>query len=1150
MTGSCGGHGVGGVRDMSETTPARANARTAAGARLRDAAFVTLAYALLALSMLAANRLFAGGSMVWLAGGLLLGCLLRRGGVAASWWLPPCLLVVDAGIRALWMQSLAGSAPASVLWPLAAALAAADMAEVMLAGWLLRRSLMGDGGIAFHRLAAGVGAAAVLAPAIGASVAAVALQQFAGQPLRDTAVAWWGGHLLGLLALTPAIVAWNRGRLRALLAARSRAFWGALLVLLLAASLPAWSAIALGAQPWPLVPLTVVLVASVLLFATSAVGGFGSALLGCCAALAVPVFTAIAGSAGNPSAGLSPVVAGLAVALLALAPLLASVLLEQRDAAVVKAQLAEQRLQALVERTPGLVAQLGRDLRYRFANRGFLQWHGLDEEQVVGRATAEIFEPALAARLDSRMNRALAGQAQQFDLAMPDGRELRTRLEPQFDADGSVDGFYLLAEDVSWRGQGARRFEAMLEAAEALLVIGAGGRITQANAAAAHLFGLEPDALLQRPLAELLGAASATQLQQALQDARTQPSASIDPLHLSARRGDDEFPLQIRLTSLPGDNGAQIAASLRDLGPELGLGERLQHQQALAQVMLDAVNDAVIACDAQARIVAFNPVAETLTGWTREDACGLPLQQVLRMVGAEPGSAPPSPLELALQDNREVHLQPEAALLRRDGEKMPIEASALPVRDADGNVVGAVMAFHDLSETRATAMKMSHLAQHDYLTDLPNRVLLRDRLSQALAAAERGSKGALLFVDLDFFKKINDTLGHQAGDKVLQEVARRLVDAVRADDTVSRQGGDEFVLLLVRLADPRDAARVAEKLILAVEQPFHVEGQVLHISASVGIALFPQDARDIKTLMTQADTALYHAKEAGRGRYSYFTGVMSERADQRMRVEHDLRFALANEDFFLAYQPKVRLPEGRITGMEALVRWRRSDNGQVVAPDDFIPVAEETGLITALDEWVMREACRQNRAWQDAGIAPVPVSVNVSLARFDPERVLAHVRATLAETGMAPQWLEIEFTESQMFTHLERAQELIARLKELGVKVAMDDFGTGYSSLGYLVRYKFDALKIDRSFVQGLPDDPKHSAIVQAIVAMARALDYRVIAEGVEDQSQADALLRHGCHEMQGYLYSRPLPAAEFVSLLQRGTLVAPPLAPVLSREA
>jgi diguanylate cyclase (GGDEF)-like protein len=439
----------------------------------------------------------------------------------------------------------------------------------------------------------------------------------------------------------------------------------------------------------------------------------------------------------------------------------------------------------------------------------------------------------------------------------------------------------------------------------------------------------------------------------------------------------------------------------------------------------------------------------------------------------------------------------------------------------------------------AMAQKMSLLAQHDYLTDLPNRVLLQDRLSQALATIDRGSRGALLFLDLDFFKQINDSIGHHAGDRVLQEVARRLKENVRADDTVSRQGGDEFVLLLVRLADPRDAARVAEKLIQSIEQPIEFEGQQLRVSASIGIALFPQDARDTQTLMKQADTALYHAKEAGRGRYSYFTGIMSARAEQRMRVEHDLRFALANEDLFLAFQPKVTLPDGRITGMEALVRWRRCDTGEVVPPNEFIPLAEEIGLITAIDEWVMREACRQNRAWQDAGLPAIPVSVNVSLARFDPERLLASVAAVIEQTGIAPHWLEIEFTESQMFGQLERAQALISQLKGLGVQVAIDDFGTGYSGLSYLMRYRFDVLKIDRSFVQGLPDDPRNKAIVQAIVAMARALDYRVVAEGVETSAQADALSAYGCSEMQGFLYGRPLPASEFAGVLRRGSIIA-----------
>jgi diguanylate cyclase (GGDEF)-like protein/PAS domain S-box-containing protein len=560
----------------------------------------------------------------------------------------------------------------------------------------------------------------------------------------------------------------------------------------------------------------------------------------------------------------------------------------------------------------------------------------------------------------------------------------------------------------------------------------------------------------------------------------------------------------------------------------------LYDEKERAQVTLDSIGDAVVACDTAMRITSLNPVAETLTGWSAPEALGKPFQEVVRLIDLESGAAALSPMKVAIGENRIVGLQADSALVRRDGMRSPVEDSAAPIRDRHGKVIGGVMVFHDVSESRAMALKMSHMAQHDCLTDLPNRVLLQDRLSQALTAISRGGGGALLFMDLDHFKRINDTLGHEGGDEVLQLLARRLADVVRPDDTVSRQGGDEFVLLLPRLADPHGAARVAEKAIAAIEQPIQLKGRTLHISASVGIALFPQDAADAKTLIKQADTALYHAKRAGRGRFHYFTDAMSSKAEQRMQVEHDLRKAIQNGDLFLAYQPKVRAPGGQIIGMEALVRWRRADTGEIVSPAVFIPVAEESGLIVNLDQWVMYEACRQNSAWQQAGLPRVPVSVNVSLARLDAERLVRQVRSTLAATGLAPEWLDIEFTETQMFSHPESAQQLVEQLREIGTQVTMDDFGTGFSSLSYVARYRFDALKIDQSFVRGLPGDVKHVAIVKAIVSMARALEYRVVAEGVETRAQADTLLQLGCSEMQGYLYSRPIPADEF-SVLLRG---------------
>jgi len=1101
--------------------------------RLRSGVAIALAYAIVALPLLVAARPHGAAAMLWAGNGLLLGWLLRRDAKAAPSALVLCLLA-DVVARLM-----AGALPLTSI-----GLAIADLLEVAVAWVLLHQWRQHHADAAAERgvpVALGIGA--LVAPALGAAIAASWLYLFADARWNDTFFPWWLGHALGLLAVTPVVLAWDRAQWQRLIAGdRAKTFWVMLLVVPLACIVLRISSVA------------VLLVSLVLLLAAASIGVLGTAILGLLAVVAV-AWLALAGD--TPTGWIDPALVapavqfGLAIAVGTLAPLLASLLARQRDVAARRAQVASERMRTIAQHTPGLIAQLDRDLRYLYVNPGYLQWHGTREEDVLGRTPNDFLGEAQVARLATRMQRALAGQTQQFEMQMPDGRRLRTRYEPQFGEDGMIDGFYMLAEDISWRAQAEQRMDDLLAAADAMLVIDDSGRVVQVNPGAIRLFGGTRETLLASSLASLVTEPSRAPLLDEMQRLRDSVDAdTAEWIALSGRKDDDRsFPIALRLSRLAGDTPL-IVAAIRDTGEQAELATALQQEQAVAQRVLGTIGDAVVACDGNGQITSFNPVAEDLTGWRNGEAIGQSIDKVLRLVDPATGRPVTSPLQAALDSNGVAGLPPDSVLLRRDGVRSPIAASAAPVHDADGSLIGAVMVFHDVSESRAIAMKMSHLAQHDYLTDLPNRVLLHDRLAQALAASERGQKGALLFVDLDFFKKINDTLGHQAGDKVLQEVARRLVEVVRVDDTVSRQGGDEFVLLLVRLADPRDAARVAEKLIVAIEQPFHVEGQALHISASVGIALFPQDARDVKMLMKQADTALYHAKESGRGRYSYFTGVMSEKADLRMRMEHDLRLALANEDFFLVYQPKVMQPEGRITGMEALVRWRRCDTGEIVPPDEFIPVAEETGLIVALDEWVMHEACRQNKAWQQSGLASVPVSVNVSLARFDPERLITHVRSVLARTGMDPRCLEIEFTESQMFTHLERAQLLISQLKELGVQVTVDDFGTGYSSLGYLMRYKFDALKIDRSFVQGLPDDPAHSAIVRAIIGMAHALDYRVVAEGVETFAQADLLQAHGCHEMQGFLYSRPVSATDFAGLLRNSTITPAARYEGLSRSA
>lgn len=808
----------------------------------------------------------------------------------------------------------------------------------------------------------------------------------------------------------------------------------------------------------------------------------------------------------------------------------------ERSGAARQAQSMAQRLDRLVERTPALIARFGRDLRHRAANPAYLEWHARDAADVVGTSILELYGEQAAGALGSSVQRALAGLAQRTRLRVG-ARQLEVALEPEFGVDGTVEGFQLFGQDVTWRDQSARRLQAMLDAAyEPGALLDASGMVVSINDRLRDSLLTTRDALVGRPFADWLDSASRPQWTMLLERARAQPGAhgmgSGSPVE-AQRAGGEAFPVEVAIAYVPGEDPPRFVATLRDLAAARAAEQAIDDARAQSRTAVDALGEPMLVCDSAMRITLMNPAAARLCGCNERDAVGRPLDEIVRLVNPADGSPRTPTMREAIAKGLNVRADDERAVIDREGRQHWVEDSASPVRDRHGVVVGGVMLLHDVSQARTLANTLAHMAQHDALTRLPNRVLLQDRLSQAVAAIPRGGKGALLYLDLDFFKHINDSLGHPAGDHVLQEVARRLVAGVREDDTVSRQGGDEFVLLLNRLADPRDAARVAEKLIRSIEEPIPFQGQDLHVSASIGIALFPQDGRDVPTIMKQADTALYSAKEAGRCRYSYFTDVMSERAEARMRTEHDLRIALGNEDFLLYFQPRVDQRDRRVIGFEALLRWKRPD-GRIVAPDEFLEVAEQTGLIVQIDEWVMREACRQSREWQALGLPVVPVSVNISLARFDAERLVNHVRTVLLETGASPASLEIEFIESQMFAQQDRGQHVIAELKTLGVQVAVDDFGRGFSSLNYLVQYKFDTLKIDRSFVAGLPE-PKHLAIVQAIVAMGQALDYRVVAEGVETHEQADILASFGCTEMQGFLFSRPLPAEQLPALLRNG---------------
>lgn len=586
-------------------------------------------------------------------------------------------------------------------------------------------------------------------------------------------------------------------------------------------------------------------------------------------------------------------------------------------------------------------------------------------------------------------------------------------------------------------------------------------------------------------------------------------------------------------------DNALVPQALRNVIERLKVQRRLYLAQARAEITLNSIGDAVLSVDMDGCVDYLNVAAEQLTGWSRAEACGRAIGEVLDIVDGATGDPIINPVEYVLQNDTVREMAGETVLVGRSGGRIPIEDSAAPIHDWDGRLVGAVMVFRDISSTVALASRMRHLAQHDFLTNLPNRVLLNDRVTQALASARRNdTHPALLFLDLDRFKHINDSLGHAVGDQLLQAVSERLVASVRSSDTVSRHGGDEFVILLANERRPHDAALAAEKILLALSTPFLIDGHQLHTSTSIGISAFPLDGLDAAVLVKNADTAMYHAKERGRNNYQFFRADMNTRAVERQQIESNLRRALERQEFTLHYQPKIDLETGCIRGVEALLRWRHPELG-LVAPDRFIVIAEECGLIVPIGRWVLGEACAQAVRWRAQGIAPVSIAVNVSALEFRHRDFFDHALAIFNATGVDPACLQLELTETVLMRDVASSAGLLAKFKAMGVQIAVDDFGTGYSSLSYLNQFPIDVLKIDQSFVKAIDRNAKHNgAIVSAVIGMGKNLHQRVIAEGVEDAHQLAFLKSHGCNEGQGYFFSRPIEALQMQSMLASGACV------------
>ena len=472
----------------------------------------------------------------------------------------------------------------------------------------------------------------------------------------------------------------------------------------------------------------------------------------------------------------------------------------------------------------------------------------------------------------------------------------------------------------------------------------------------------------------------------------------------------------------------------------------------------------------------------------------------------------------------------------RYGERRWYCINGEPVFDQQGVFKGYRGTGTDITARKLSEQRIHHVAQHDVLTGLPNRSLLQDRLSQAVAYSQRSLHPVwVMLIDLDRFKFVNDSMGHKAGDVLLMTVAARLRSALRDTDTVARLSGDEFVVILTEHADERLSADIVQRLMDSVAQPVMLGSKEFFVTCSIGVSVYPTDGAPAETLIEHADIAMYRAKKLGRNNFQFYTPAMNEEAMERVRIEGALRNALERNEFVLHYQPQVDLRSGRIVGMEALIRWQHPELG-MVAPNRFISVAEDTGLIVPIGAWVMRSACAQNKAWQDAGLAPLRVAVNLSARQFSAPNLVAEMRQVLEQTGLAPSCLEIELTESLFMSDVTLAVETLHNMKALGVKLSIDDFGTGYSSLSYLSRFPIDVLKIDRSFVNDITRDANDAAIVDSIIALAHNLKLNVIAEGVETAEQLDYLREHGCDEMQGYFFSRPLPAIEFEQLLLAST--------------
>ncbi len=822
-----------------------------------------------------------------------------------------------------------------------------------------------------------------------------------------------------------------------------------------------------------------------------------------------------------------------------------SVLTDIHDDVVMRERQAhqERQLRLFTDNIPASIAYIDTERRYKFVNSTFLRQRGKSREDVIGKTTEEILGADAVRFADPYVVKALAGETVAYerlvDSADGQTRWHNVRTVPDMDADGCVQGLYVVGIDI----HDIKLAQATLESSEAELRIAMDSlphpmvyvdrefRYRMVNKRVEAMLGKPREELLGKNLREVFGEKRFAEVMPFWERALAGETVTVE-----RQIGTDPATMRwmvVRYT--PRHDGDGNIIGLYSAATDIDELKRAEIDLRRANWLLSSHFEntplAVIEWDPSFRVRRWSSQAEKIFGWREEELIGKHYREWKLVADADATQAD------AVIEKLINKREPRATTLlrnhRKDGRVIWCEWYNSSLRDDEGKIVSILSLAQDVTTRVLAEERLMHQATHDSLTGLPNRTMLQDRLRQAISRARRGGhRIAAMFIDLDRFKDVNDTLGHRIGDELLREMAARLGRVVRDGDLLVRLSGDEFMVVLEQVTDLESPGVVALKLLEEIHQPSRIEGHDIHISGSIGISVFPDDAEDVETLLKNADMAMYHAKELGRNNHKVFSVDLAEHGTTARLLENALRSAVVRQEFELYYQPKVDMQSGGIIGAEALLRWHHPTRG-TLAPGEFIHLAEESGLVHEIGDWVLDNAFAQARRWYDSGYTTLRIAINLSAGQFRATNLAERIRERIAREGCRPQSIEVEVTETSMLRDPDGVGRALASLREMGLRVAIDDFGTGYSSLSHLKRFPIDTLKIDKTFVADVLTDRGDGAIVSAIIALARALDMEVIAEGVENAAQRELLAAQGCDAYQGFLFSPPLPAARFEALLQ-----------------